>query len=90
MRESRQMLFTPTQKDDVGINVGINGEFLSLIRQNNRMSAKELAESLGISSRQCERIIAELKEQGLLERKGSKKNRILGGEIILRHERRIK
>lgn len=73
MRESRQMLFTPTQKDDVGINVGINRAFLSLIRQNNRISAKELAESLGISSRQCERIIAELKEQGLLERKGSKK-----------------
>lgn len=65
--------FIPTQKEDVGINVGINGELLSLIRQNNRISAKELAEVLNISSRQCERIIAELKEHGLLERKGSKK-----------------
>lgn len=65
--------FIPTKEKVVGINVGINGELLSLIRQNNRISAKELAESLGISSRQCERIIAELKEQGLLERKGSKK-----------------
>ena len=65
--------FIPTQKEDVGINVGINSDLLSLVRQNNRISAKELAEALGISSRQCERIIAELKEQGVIERKGSKK-----------------
>lgn len=62
--------FIPTQKEDVGIN----NKLLSLIRQNNRMSAKELSETLGISARQCERIIAELKEQGLIERKGSKKS----------------
>ena len=65
--------FIPTPKEVVGINVGINGELLSLIQQNNRISAKELAEVLNISSCQCERIISELKVQGLLERKGSKK-----------------
>lgn len=65
--------FIPTQKENVGINVGINSELLLLVRPNSRISAKELAETLGISSRQCERIIAELKEQGILERKGSKK-----------------
>ncbi|MEG0253103.1 MAG: winged helix-turn-helix transcriptional regulator, partial [Muribaculaceae bacterium] len=69
--------FIPTQKENVGINVGtnvgINSDLLSLVRQNNRISAKELAEALGISSRQCERIIAELKENGILVRKGSKK-----------------
>ncbi|MEG1574393.1 MAG: ATP-binding protein [Bacteroidales bacterium] len=61
--------YIPTQKEDVGIN----SDLLSLVRQNNRISAKELAEALGISSRQCERIIAELKKNGILERKGSKK-----------------
>lgn len=66
--------FIPTQKEDVGINVGINSELLLLLRENNRISAKELPETLGISSRQCERIIAELKEQGVIERKGSKKS----------------
>ncbi|MCM0236650.1 putative DNA binding domain-containing protein [Bacteroides fragilis] len=69
--------FIPTQNKIVGINVGINvgisGKLLSLIRQDNRISARELAEVLNISSRQCERIIAELKEQGIIERKGSKK-----------------
>jgi len=65
--------FIPTQKKTVGITVGINSNLLTFVRQNNRISAKELAEELGISSRQCERIIAELKEQGIIERKGSKK-----------------
>lgn len=37
------------------------------------ISAKELADALGISARQCERIIAELKVQGIISRKGSKK-----------------
>ncbi|MDD3033124.1 MAG: AsnC family protein [Bacteroidales bacterium] len=47
--------FIPTQKEAVGINVGINSKLLLLVRQNNRISAKELAETLGISSRQCKR-----------------------------------
>ena len=59
-----------TQKE----NVGINSDLILLVRENNRISAKELAETLGISFRQCERIIAELKEQDIIERKGSKKS----------------
>lgn len=37
------------------------------------ISAKELADALGISARQCERIIAELKVLGIISRKGPKK-----------------
>ncbi len=66
---------------DVGINVGINGDdvglsehLISLIKNDSKISAKELSEKLGISSRHCERIIAALKEQGVIERQGSKKS----------------
>lgn len=65
--------FNPTKHEDVGLNVGIHSDVLELIRQNNHISAKEMAKSIGISSRQCERIIAGLKEQRIIERKGSKK-----------------
>ena len=60
---------------DVGINVGINEQrTLELIRINNRITAKEVAESLSVSLRQGERIIATLKEKGLIKRVGSNKS----------------
>lgn len=59
---------------DVGINVSTNEQhILELIRMNNRITAKEMVESLSISLRQSERIIATLKEKGLIKRVGSKK-----------------
>ena len=60
---------------DVGINVGINEQrVLELIRINNRSTAKEIAESLSVSLRQGERIMAALKEKGLIRRVGSNKS----------------
>ena len=60
---------------DVGINVGINEQrVLELIRINNRITAKEIAESLSVSLRQGERIMAALKEKGLIKRVGSNKS----------------
>ena len=64
---------------DVGINVctnvGINEQrTLELIRINNRITAKEVAESLSVSLRQGERIMATLKEKGLIERIGPNKS----------------
>ncbi|MBU1397976.1 MAG: winged helix-turn-helix transcriptional regulator [Proteobacteria bacterium] len=46
---------------------------LSLLRQNTRLSARELAEEVGISSRKIEQNIARLKESGSLRRIGSAK-----------------
>ena len=58
-----------------GINVGINEQrTLELIRINNRITAKEVAESLSVSLRQGERIMATLKEKGLIKRIGSNKS----------------
>ena len=36
------------------------------------MSAREWSESLGITLRQCERILASMKQKGLIERIGAK------------------
>lgn len=60
---------------NVGINVGINEQrVLELIRINNRTTAKEIAESLSISLRQSERIMATMKEKKLIKRVGSNKS----------------
>ena len=64
---------------DVGIRRviknGINEQrTLELIRINNRITAKEVAESLSVSLRQGERIMATLKEKGLIKRIGSNKS----------------
>ncbi len=71
-----EIIPTNINKDhNVGINVGINEQrVLELIRINNRITAKEIAESLSISLRQGERIMAALKEKGLIKRVGSNKS----------------
>ena len=60
---------------NVGINVGTNEEkVLTLLRQDGRLTAKVLASTLGLTERQIERIIAALKKQGRLVRRGASKN----------------
>ena len=60
---------------DVGINVGTNEEkVLTLLRQDGRLTAKVLASTLGLTERQVERIMASLKKQGRLVRRGASKN----------------
>lgn len=68
---------------DVGINVGINDtltsdsyeqRIITLIANSPKVSVADIAEVLGISDRQCERIIAQMKKDGFLRRVGAKKN----------------
>lgn len=60
---------------DVGINVDTNERLaLELIRANNRITAKEVSASLSVSLRQGERIMAALREKGLIRRVGSNKS----------------
>ena len=60
---------------NVGINVGTNEEkVLTLLRQDGRLTAKVLASTLGLTERQIERIMASLKKQGRLVRRGASKN----------------
>lgn len=59
---------------NVGKNVGKNErKVLLLLQQDGRLTIKVLAETLAITPRQVERIIAKLKKQGLLIRHGASK-----------------
>ena len=66
---------------NAGRNVGRNitatpreEKILALLKNNPKMTAKQLAETLSMSVRQIERMIAELKAAGRLERIGATKN----------------
>lgn len=73
------------ENTDVGTNVGkkvginiqeisIEEKILFLIKDNPKMTAKQLSSILELSSRQVERILATLKADGKLERVGANKN----------------
>lgn len=58
-----------------GINVGINERnILAIIANSPNATVRDMADSLGLSLRQCERIIAEMKRKNLIKRKGSNKS----------------
>lgn len=62
-----------------GINVGINDgknedKVIALLRQDGRLTAKNLSLTLGLTQRQTERILAALKKKGVLIRHGANKN----------------
>ena len=83
--EGRRLEFKGELPTNVGDNVGDVGDVgnidnnisynelkvIQLILHNPNITTKEIAETLGISTRQCERIIAKLKQSGKLLRKGS-------------------
>ena len=59
---------------NVGTNVGINElRVIELLRKNNRITAKEIAELLKISLRHSERLFTSLKQNGIIQRIGSNK-----------------
>lgn len=60
---------------NVGVNVGRNEQkILTLINNSPRVSMKDMAEVIGTSLRQCERIVAQMKADGLIRRVGATKN----------------
>lgn len=57
------------------INVVTNkGKIIALLRQDGSMSANTLSASLGITQRQAQLILAELKREGKILRHGANKN----------------
>ena len=61
--------------ENVGINVGINGEkIIDLLKEDPKLNAVKLAEKLGLTSRQVERLLSDLKREGKLRRVGANKN----------------
>lgn len=52
----------------------IRDKLIMLLRKNGRLSAKSLSLDLGISERQVQRILKELKASGMIERAGANRN----------------
>jgi len=75
-----QKAFIPTNDGkNVGINaaedVGINRDaVIKILRKQPHATAKSLAEAINLSPRQVERVLAELKKEGKIVRKGSNKS----------------
>ena len=73
--EGRRLEFKGELPTNVGDNVGdvsnIDNNISYNELHNPNITTKEIAETLGISTRQCERIIAKLKQSGKLLCKGS-------------------
>ena len=60
---------------NVGINVGINERnILAIIAESPNVTVRDMADALGLSLRQCERLIAEMKRKNLIKRTGSNKS----------------
>lgn len=65
------------ETENGGLNVGINERnILTLIANSPTVIVREMADMLGFSLRQCERLIAEMKRKNLIKRTGSKKSGI--------------
>ena len=67
------------QNRDVVVNVAINvvtneDKVIALLRQDGKLTAKVLASSLGLTQRQIQRILANLKEANKIIRHGASKN----------------
>lgn len=67
------------QGNDVVTNVASNvasneDKVIALLRQDGKMTAKVLAASLGLTQRQVQRILANLKERNKIIRHGASKN----------------
>lgn len=64
---------------NVALNVALNvvtneDKLLSMLRQDGRLTSKVLASSLGLTQRQVQRILANLKEEKRIIRHGANKN----------------
>lgn len=79
IRDALQEISKAQNEQDVVINVAKNvvtneDKVLSLLKQDNTLSASMLANSLGITQRQAQRILSKLKEGGKILRHGANKN----------------
>ena len=60
---------------NVGVSVGVNEKkLLKILKSCGGATAKNLAEGLGLSSRQVERLLKSLREKGIIRRVGSDKS----------------
>jgi len=75
------ILFRRKTSRNIGINIGINiglnetqMKIIELMRQDSRITIPRISEIIGISKRNIEVNISDLKKKGIVERIGSRKN----------------
>jgi ATP-dependent DNA helicase RecG len=84
-----EQIYTDTDDSiNVGINVGIKltnnqTQIMELITENPTITTTELSKKVGITKRRIESNISKLKELGLIEHSGSRKN----GEWVIRQNK---
>lgn len=79
IRDALSEISTTQNENDVVTNVVINvvtneDKVLSMLKQDGKMSATMLANSIGITQRQAQRILSKLKDEGKILRHGANKN----------------
>ena len=79
IRDALREISTTQNENDVVTNVVINvvtneDKVLSILKQDGKMSATMLANSIGITQRQAQRILSKLKDEGKILRHGANKN----------------
>lgn len=79
--EEASTVRTPEEEINVGLKVGmvnaaveVQEHLLSLARQSPSMTMAQMSEVLGLSKRQVERIVANLRADGRLAREGARRN----------------
>lgn len=71
------ILFRRKTSRNIGINIGLNEtqkKIIELMRQDSRITIPRISEIIGISKRNIEANISDLKKKGIVERIGSRKN----------------
>ena len=57
----------------VGLGVGLEKEIIKMIYGNPKITMGEIAEELNVTKRTIERIVKNLREKNIIERKGGKR-----------------
>lgn len=60
-----------SEKKELGAT---QGKLIELLKEDNKISAKVAAEKLGISERQVQRMLKDMKDEGMIERVGANRN----------------
>ena len=58
---------------DVGLGDGLKEEIIRMLSENPKLTMAEIAEKLNVTKRTIERIVKNLREKGVIERKGGKR-----------------
>lgn len=74
IKQALTELIQNVAKDGKKGNESVQDKILALIKEDNKISAKNAAEKLDISERQVQRLLKTMKDDGLIERSGFNRN----------------